>query len=461
MLVRRLARKGESIRAPRKERRECLNQKSKTKGQVINELVEQRQKIVRSVADQKKYREVVADLGKREDLFYCLVEKSPFPVIIFSPKDKTEYINPKFTELLGYTLKDIPSRRVWRKRAYPNAQYRGRVIEEIAASEASGKRGLEGSERRIACADASIKEGMLYSLYLTDGRYCIIIADVTELKKGQRDLEVSKERFRTVYKNSPIPAFLWQRDGDDFTLADFSLSADEFTRGSLTNYLGIKLCNLFGDMPHIVEDIKHCFSEQTIVRNAYPYSLKNTGVMKYVISFYIFISPDLVLVYFVDITEYKKIEKCLKENEEKLELEAKRLEEANTALKVLLDYRAEEKRRIQENVVTTVTQLILPFVEKLENSSLDDKQKVLIDAVKSNLAEITSPLATKLSYHYAGLSPMELAVANLVRVGKSIKEAADTLCITEDTIRFHRRNIRAKLGLKHKKINLCSYLQQL
>jgi len=91
-----------------------VNQKSKTKAQLTKVVVEQRQKVVELATDQKKYRGGLADLVEREELFYCLVEKSPFPVIIFSPKGKTEYINPKFTQLLGYTLEDIPSRDVWR-----------------------------------------------------------------------------------------------------------------------------------------------------------------------------------------------------------------------------------------------------------------------------------------------------------------------------------------------------------
>lgn len=438
-----------------------MNRKSKKEVQPIHELLDLRKKIIRLVADQRKYRKALADLGKRDELFYGLFEKFPLPVIIFSPKAKTEYINQKFTELFGYTMKEITSCRVWRQKALSIPLHRRQVHQETDGSKATGGKSLKGSERRITCADGAIREGMLYSLYLADGMYCIIIADITELKKGQKELETSRERFRTVYKSSPIPAFLWQREGDDFTLVDFSSSADEFAQASVTHWLGVRLRNFFSHMPYVVDDINRCFSEQTIVKNEYPYSLRATGEMRHVVSFYIFISPDWVLVYFVDVTEYKKIEKCLKENEAKLELEAKRLEETNTALKVLLDYRGEEKRKIQENVVSAVTQLVLPFIEKLENTSLDDKQRVLIEAIKSNLAEITSPLATKLSQLHTGFSPMELAVANLVRIGKSIKEAADVLCITQDTIRFHRKNIRVKLGLKRKRINLYSYLQQL
>jgi PAS domain S-box-containing protein len=438
-----------------------VDDKLKAKAELIKELVGLRQKVSRLAAVQKKYQNVIALLGQREGPFYQLTENSPFPVIIFASNGKTEYVNSKFTELLGYTVEDIPTRQSWREKAYPIPQYRRQVIQEIETSEISGKQGLKRFDRKITCADGSMKDGILHSLYLADGGYCIVIADITELKKGQTALDVSRERFRTIYKNSPVPAFLWKRGGDDFTLVDFSDSADEFTKANLIHWIGARMSKHFSDAPHFVEDTNRCFSEKTVVKNEYWYHLRTTGEMKYVASFYIFIFPDLVLIYFVDITPYKRIEESLKENEKRLELEARRLEEANTALKVLLDYRVDEKRRIQENIATTVTQLILPFVERLDNSPLDDGQRVLISAIKSNLAEITSPFATKLSYRCAGLSPTEFAVANLVREGKRIKEAADTLSVTEDTVRFHRKNIRAKLGLKRKKLNLHSYLQQL
>jgi len=389
-----------------------------------------------------------------------MIKNFPFPVIVFGRNGKTHYTNSKFMEFSGYALKEIPTRQAWSKKCFPVSSKRRQRARRADIRTLFGERELRGRESRIVCSDGAIKEGVIYSLHLKDGKECVIIADIIQLEKSRKELEASRERFRTVYKNSPVPIFLWQREGEDFTLVDFNLSAGAFTKTVPDNWIGARLSELFRDMPFLVDDVRRCFLKRTTVRNEYPYTLRTTGEMRYVASFYTFIPPDLVLIYFVDVTEYKKIEKSLKENEKRLELETRKLEEANTALKVLLDYRAEEKRRIQENVVTTVTQLILPFVEKLYHCSLDDQQRVLVDAVKSNLAEITSPMATKLSYRHAGLSPMELAVANLVRIGKSIKEAADTLRISEDTVRFHRKNIRAKLGLKQKKLNLCSYLQQ-
>jgi DNA-binding CsgD family transcriptional regulator len=50
-------------------------------------------------------------------------------------------------------------------------------------------------------------------------------------------------------------------------------------------------------------------------------------------------------------------------------------------------------------------------------------------------------------------------VADLLRSGKTTKEIADNLCLSESTVLFHRNNLRAKLGLKGKKANLRTYLQ--
>ncbi len=63
-----------------------------------------------------------------------------------------------------------------------------------------------------------------------------------------------------------------------------------------------------------------------------------------------------------------------------------------------------------------------------------------------------------LSSKIVKLSPTEIKVINLVKMGKTTKEIAKTMNLATSTIDFHRNNIRAKLGIKNKKINLSSYL---
>jgi DNA-binding CsgD family transcriptional regulator len=59
---------------------------------------------------------------------------------------------------------------------------------------------------------------------------------------------------------------------------------------------------------------------------------------------------------------------------------------------------------------------------------------------------------------YLNLTHREIQVANLVKEGRSVKELAKLLSVTEKTVEFHRNSLKNKLGLKDKKANLRSHL---
>jgi len=56
------------------------------------------------------------------------------------------------------------------------------------------------------------------------------------------------------------------------------------------------------------------------------------------------------------------------------------------------------------------------------------------------------------------LTPKEIEIINFIKQGKTVKEIADVLCLSTRTIETHRNNIRSKLGIKNKKVNLTTYL---
>jgi PAS domain S-box-containing protein len=138
-----------------------------------------------------------------------------------------------------------------------------------------------------------------------------------------------------------------------------------------------------------------------------------------------------------------------------------RLKEANSALKVLLQQRDADKIELEEKVLLNISKLIMPYLDKLKRRKLDAKQKAYVEILESNLNEIVSPLARSLSSRLLRLSPTELEVANLVHQGQSTKQIAETMNLAESTVDFHRNNIRAKLGVKNKKIGLQTYLSSL
>ena len=163
----------------------------------------------------------------------------------------------------------------------------------------------------------------------------------------------------------------------------------------------------------------------------------------------------------LDITERKHAEKALRESEKELREQTKALEEANIALRVLLSHRDEEKKRLEYTVLISLKKLITPYLQRLKETTLSTEQQVYVDILETNLSEVISPFTDKLSSICASITPRELEIAGLIKAGKTIVEIADLLGITENAISFHRKNLRSKLGLKHKKVNLRSQLLSL
>lgn len=175
-----------------------------------------------------------------------------------------------------------------------------------------------------------------------------------------------------------------------------------------------------------------------------------------------------VVVSHENITPLKKIEEALKQRERdlrdrehELEIKTQNLEDANTALRVLLEQRERDKRDMEETLVANIREIVGPYLEKLSRSRLDGRQQAWLDIARSQLDTVISPFLSRLSSLTSRLTPREIEVAVLVKEGKMNKEIAEILGSSVDAIDFHRKNIRKKLGLTRRKVNLRAYLLSL
>ena len=157
-----------------------------------------------------------------------------------------------------------------------------------------------------------------------------------------------------------------------------------------------------------------------------------------------------------DITERKQAEEMLEKREVELEAKTNELEDLNAALRVLLKQREEDRNELEQKVLSNVKLLILPYIDKLK-SRVDLKGSSYVNVLESNLKEIVSPFAQKLSVKYLNLTNREVQIANLIKEEKTTKEIAALLNVSESAVNVYRYHIRRKLNLT-KKHNLRSYL---
>jgi DNA-binding NarL/FixJ family response regulator len=83
-----------------------------------------------------------------------------------------------------------------------------------------------------------------------------------------------------------------------------------------------------------------------------------------------------------------------------------------------------------------------------------------MEVVETHLKENTTPFLPPIS-QYPHMTAKVLLVATRVREGRPNKEIADLMNVLRNTIEIYRHNLRRKLGIQNKKINLRSYLLSL
>ncbi len=159
-----------------------------------------------------------------------------------------------------------------------------------------------------------------------------------------------------------------------------------------------------------------------------------------------------------EMAERIQVEKELKRRERELEEKSRYLEEANIALKVLLEQREKDKRELEENVLINVQKSLLPYLKKVKEARSYAERDIYLDILQSGMDGIVSPFYRNMALKQFNLTPKEMEIAHLVKEGKSTKEIAELLVLSPRTIDLHRLNIRQKLGLNAKNINLRSTL---
>jgi PAS domain S-box-containing protein len=284
-----------------------------------------------------------------------------------------------------------------------------------------------------------------------------------ERERAEDALKESEARYRTIFENTGTATVIVEEDG---TIVLANRQFERLTGRSRSEIEGKKRWMEFvheDDLPKVNLLRRQGGNPSRTSSHGYEFRITNNrdGILNVLVNVAAIPSTKREVMSFLDITERKMAEEVLKKREQELQLKSQSLEEANTALKVLLKHREEDKATLEEQVLVNVKKLVLPYLEKLKGTRLDSSQRIHVEIIEAHLNDIVSPFLRNLSSAYLSLTPREIEVATLVKEGKTTKEITKLLNISATAVDFHRKNLRSKFGIKSKKTNLRSFLTSL
>jgi len=121
--------------------------------------------------------------------FRTLSESAPVGILMINQEGVFEYVNPKFIELFGYTLEEVPNGMAWFKKAFPDPQSRREVISAWIDYLNSTKPGEKVPRTfPVTCKDGSQKIIHFIPVRLATGEYIVTLDDITERVKAHEAL---------------------------------------------------------------------------------------------------------------------------------------------------------------------------------------------------------------------------------------------------------------------------------
>jgi len=164
------------------------------------------------IATAIKRKQDEESLYKSQQEFTSLFKNMPEALIYTDKKGNILYINPRFTEVFGYTLDEIKGKNIDEGIIHTKEQidegkyYTKKSLNHFVNYETYRKR-KDGSIFPVSITASSIKINNKVKGIIT------LYQDITERKKAEEKLRQSEEKFAGIFKNIPDAAFFQDTRG--------------------------------------------------------------------------------------------------------------------------------------------------------------------------------------------------------------------------------------------------------
>ncbi len=165
------------------------------------------QSICRDITERKLAEDKLRESERR---FRLLTEAAPFGLSVLRSDGRIEYLNPRFTEMFGYTAADIPDADAWFERAYPDEEYRKTIRRIWRRDGVPGALPEDYGPRifTVRCKNGEDKIVRFYLAVLEDGSQLMTYEDISRQARTEKALQESEVKYRTLFESAEEAIFL-------------------------------------------------------------------------------------------------------------------------------------------------------------------------------------------------------------------------------------------------------------
>lgn len=303
----------------------------------------------------------------------------------------------------------------------------------------------------------------LKKVSLASAGYVIILSDITSMIDQRVQLEkVVQERTEALTKSEQLFRSLFTSAGEGILLTDNSLRIIQANE---------KAADMFGMTSHWLEgancvkiihpDSIDCLRQAALIDEGDAWHGEVNGITGSGDAFPASITvnkvrlggEDFLHLIVRNITQQKSMERYLREEKTKAE-------EMNVTLRNVMKAIDRDKEDFELSIAQKVTTSIIPSLQKLATEESIEVREMYMKILRDQLAGLTKSSSAISNEDIIRLTKSEVQVCQMVQAGSTSKDIADAMAISIETVQTHRKNIRRKLGLSGKDVNLFAYLNK-
>jgi len=127
-----------------------------------------------------------------------------------------------------------------------------------------------------------------------------------------------QDLFRVHFDNLPRPAYIWQRQREDFVLIAYNRAAGDLEYSNVAALVGKTAMELQAGSNHdLFADLERCATNGVIVKREAEYRYIKSGTRRDIDVTIVPLSTDIVVLHTEDITERRRTERALRDSEQK------------------------------------------------------------------------------------------------------------------------------------------------